>query len=155
MSLVDRLFPRSRANGTPPTPVAAAPQPAGTAGVGAVMPATAVTSPAAAPPSAAPGPDLQARRRELAQELADRQWDLGGMTYEMAVRDHFRLDVLVMHASRLQQIDAELAEIERQIRLGDAAAAGECAACGAAHSRGAVYCWSCGAQLIPVETAGT
>ena len=46
------------------------------------------------------------------------------MTYEMAIRDHFRLDVLVMHASRLQQIDAELAEIERQIRLGDAGAAG-------------------------------
>jgi hypothetical protein len=115
----------------------------------------AITTPAAEaePPSLTP--DLHARRRELAQELADRQWDLGGMTYEMAIRDHFRLDVRVMHASRLQQIDAELAEIERQIRLGDAAAAGECAACGAAHSRGAVYCWSCGAQLIPVETAGT
>lgn len=114
-----------------------------------------VTTPATDARAPSPATDLHARRRELAQELADRQWDLGGMTYEMAIRDHFRLDVLVMHASRLQQIDAELAEIERQIRLGDAAAAGECAACGAAHSRGAVYCWSCGAQLIPVETAGT
>jgi predicted RNA-binding Zn-ribbon protein involved in translation (DUF1610 family) len=135
MTFVDRLFPRSRAavNGTPP----------------AVRPA-----PAPDPPPA-PQADIHARRRALAQELADRQWDLGGMTYEMAIRDHFRLDVLVMHASRLQQIDAELAEIERQIRLGDAGAAGECPACGAAHSRGAVYCWSCGAQLIPVETAGT
>ena len=150
MSLVDRLFPRSRANGTPPTSVAPAPQPAAAAGVADVMPPATPTLPAAATET-----DLHARRRDLAQELADRQWDLGGMTYEMAVRDHFRLDVLVMHASRLQQIDAELAEIERQIRLGDAAAAGECAACGAAHSRGAVYCWSCGAQLIPVETAGT
>jgi hypothetical protein len=150
MSLVDRLFPRSRANGTPPTTVAPPPQPAAGAGVGDVMPPAATT-----PAAPATETDLHARRHALAQELADRQWDLGGMTYEMAVRDHFRLDVLVMHASRLQQIDAELAEIERQIRLGDAAAAGECAACGATHSRGAVYCWSCGTQLIPVETAGT
>lgn len=136
MTFVDRLFPRSRATADGPAPPAAP----------AVVPAE---------PPAVPDEDLHTRRRALAQELADRQWDLGGMTYEMAVRDHFRLDVLVMHASRLQQIDADLAEIERQIRLGDAGAAGECPACGAAHSRGAVYCWSCGAQLIPVETAGT
>ena len=136
MTFVDRLFPRSRATLDGPIP--------------------ASTPPVVQPePPAVPDDDLQTRRRALAQELADRQWDLGGMTYEMAVRDHFRLDVLVMHASRLQQIDAELAEIERRIRLGDAGAAGECPACGAAHSRGAVYCWSCGAQLIPVETAGT
>ena len=76
------------------------------------------------------------------------------MTYEMAIRDHFRLDVLVMHAARLQQVDAQLAEIERQLRLGDAAAAGDCGACGAPHSRGAVYCWSCGSQLF-VEDTGT
>ena len=108
-----------------------------------------------APPADPAQDELRTRRHALAQELADRQWDLGGMTYEMAIRDHFRLDVLVMHAARIQEIDAELAEIERLLRLGDAAAADDCGACGAPHSRGAVYCWQCGTQLIPVQEAGT
>ena len=38
--------------------------------------------------------DLQQRRDGLASELAELQWDLGGIAYEMAIRDHFRLDVL-------------------------------------------------------------
>ena len=137
MSIVDRMFPRARANGTGPGPV--------------------MSEPAQQPPAPhqSPAADLLTRRQELARELADRQWDLGGMTYEMAIRDHFRLDVLQMHAARLQQVDAQLAEIERQIRLGDAAAAGECGTCGAPFSRGAVYCYSCGSQLIPVESVGT
>jgi len=138
MSIVDRMFPRARANGTAPDTVRTS-EPA--------------PQPQAAQPSSAE--DLLTRRQELARELADRQWDLGGMTYEMAIRDHFRLDVLQMHAARLQQVDAQLAEIERQIRLGDAAAAGECGTCGAPFSRGAVYCYSCGSQLIPVESVGT
>ena len=137
MSIVDRMFPRSRANGTGPDPVMSEPAP-----------------PPPAPPQS-PAEDLLTRRQALARELADRQWDLGGMTYEMAIRDHFRLDVLQMHAARLQQVDAQLAEIERQIRLCDAAAAGECGTCGAPFSRGAVYCYSCGSQLIPVESVGT
>jgi hypothetical protein len=144
MSFVDRLFPRQRRNGTAPVV-----QPAAPGAVASVMPA-------AAPAPAVPvQDDLHARRHALAQELADRQWDLGGIAYEMAIRDHFRLDVLQLHAARLQEIDAELAEIERLLRLDEAAAAGECGACGAPHSRGAVYCWSCGAQLIPVQDAGT
>ena len=31
----------------------------------------------------------------------------------MAIRDHFRLDVLVRRAAALQERDAELAEVER------------------------------------------
>jgi hypothetical protein len=31
----------------------------------------------------------------------------------MAIRDHFRLDVLVRRAAKLQERDAELAEVER------------------------------------------
>ena len=137
MNIVDRMFPRSRVNGTVPGP------------------APTEQAPPPPVPEHSSAEDLQARRQELARELADRQWDLGGMTYEMAIRDHFRLDVLQMHAARLQQVDAQLAEIERQIRLGDAAAAGECGTCGAPFSRGAVYCYSCGSQLIPVESVGT
>lgn len=142
MSVVDRLFPRASGEGAAGAPA----QPA---------PATPVAAPMTAPPADPAQDELRTRRHALAQELADRQWDLGGMTYEMAIRDHFRLDVLVMHAARIQEIDAELAEIERLLRLGDAAAADDCGACGAPHSRGAVYCWQCGTQLIPVQEAGT
>jgi hypothetical protein len=93
--------------------------------------------------------DLAERRRRLAAELAELQWDLGGLTYEMAIRDHFRLDVLVRRAARLQEVDAELAEVERQLKLSDAGAGGECPSCGALHARGAVFCWQCGSQLMP------
>jgi hypothetical protein len=96
--------------------------------------------------------ELARRRDELAERFAELQWDLGGLTYEMARRDHFRLDVLVRHAAALQAIDAELAEAERVLRLDDAAAAGACPGCGAMHARGAVYCWQCGAPLLPKAT---
>lgn len=142
MTIVDRLFPRSGRDAATPAPQ---PPPASDVAANVID----------APPADGAQDELRARRHALAQELADRQWDLGGLTYEMAIRDHFRLDVLVMHAARLQEIDAELAEIERLLRLDEAAAAGDCGACGAPHSRGAVYCWSCGSQLIPVQEAGT
>ena len=92
--------------------------------------------------------DLMRRRDELADELAELQWDLGGLTYEMAVRDHFRNDVLMKVAARLQRVDAELGEVERLLRLERGGAAGECPACGALHGRGAVYCWQCGSELM-------
>ncbi|HEV2998185.1 MAG TPA: hypothetical protein VGX16_03700, partial [Solirubrobacteraceae bacterium] len=63
---------------------------------------------------------LRRRREELAAEVAKLHWDLGGLTYEMAIRDHFRLDVLVRRAAALQERDAELAELERL--LGEAEA---------------------------------
>ena len=107
------------------------------------------------PIPAAPQPqgsdELKERRQRLAQELAERQWDLGGMTYEMAIRDHFRLDVIIAHAAKLQEIDAELAEIERLLTLEEQGATGYCPSCGSPHSRGAVYCWSCGRRRFRVE----
>jgi hypothetical protein len=57
--------------------------------------------------------ELRRRRDELAREVTELHWDLGGLTYEMAIRDHFRLDVLVRRAAKLQDRDAELAEVER------------------------------------------
>lgn len=92
--------------------------------------------------------DLAMRRDRLASELAQLQWDLGGLTYEMAVRDHFRLDVLIRQAGRLQEIDAELAETERLLRLKDAGAAGTCPSCASMYARGATFCWKCGTQLL-------
>jgi hypothetical protein len=92
--------------------------------------------------------ELLAKRDRLAEELAELQWDLGGLTYEMAIRDHFRLDVLVRAAAELQRVDAELGEVERLLRMERNGAAGECPGCGALHGRGAVYCWQCGAAIM-------
>jgi hypothetical protein len=101
------------------------------------------------------GSDLEMRRDRLARELAELQWDLGGLAYEMASRDHFRLDVLAKHAAKLQQVDAELAEVERILKLDQAGAAGACGSCGALYSRGSVFCWQCGKDLMERGTVGT
>jgi len=107
-------------------------------------------------PGIAPS-ELRDRRDRLAAQFAEVQWDLGGLTYEMAARDSFRLDVLVRKAARLQELDAELGDVERLLRLEDAGAAGACTSCGSLHARGAVFCWQCGADLMerrPVQAEG-
>ena len=92
--------------------------------------------------------ELRRRRHELAERVAELTWDLGGLTYEMAIRDHYRLDVLARRAAELQQADAELAEIQRMLADADAGIDGQCRACGAVRSRGASFCWHCGAGLL-------
>lgn len=111
----------------------------------------------APPPPPQPGPpgsaaaldgtELARRRSELAERFAELQWDLGGITYEMASRDHYRLDVLTARAAELQSVEAELAEAERMLRLEDAGAAGACPSCGSLYARGAEFCWHCGTKL--------
>ena len=59
------------------------------------------------------------------------QADLGGAFYEMAIRDHVRLDVLTRKAAELQRVDAELLAVERVLELERADAAGLCPGCGA------------------------
>ena len=80
--------------------------------------------------------ELHRRLNELAEKVATLHWDLGGLTYEMAIRDHFRLDVLVRKAAELQEADAELGEVERLVADVDQGVGGQCRACGAPHSRG-------------------
>jgi hypothetical protein len=92
--------------------------------------------------------ELRRRRDVLAQQVTELHWDFGGLAYEMAIRDHFRLDVLMRRAAVLQERDAELAEIERLLRLEESGSAGTCPHCSAPHSRGALYCWQCGATLM-------
>ena len=121
-------------------------------------PAGAPTAPARSTPPAAgspaPSPDvdgrteLRRRRDALAEQVTELHWDLGGLAYEMAIRDHFRLDVLVRRAALLQERDAELAEVERLLAMEDTATIGDCSQCGAPHSRGAVFCWQCGVALM-------
>jgi len=92
--------------------------------------------------------ELRRRRYELAQQVAALTWDLGGLTYEMAVRDHYRLDVLARRAAELQEADAQLGEVQRLLANAQDGVHGQCRSCGAVHSRGAAYCWHCGAQLL-------
>jgi hypothetical protein len=92
--------------------------------------------------------DLARRRDELTARLAELQWDLGGLVYEMATRNHIRVDVLVRRAAALQEVDGELGEVERILRIEETGAAGQCASCNAPHSSGAAYCWQCGQPLL-------
>jgi hypothetical protein len=92
--------------------------------------------------------ELRRRRLELAQRVAALTWDLGGLAYEMAIRDHYRLDVLARKASELQEADAQLGEMQRLLATAEAGVHGQCRACGAVHSRGAAFCWHCGAPLL-------
>jgi hypothetical protein len=125
-------------SGTPPPPI---PAPAGAGG--------APSGPGA---PGAGGQDerseLRRRRDTLAEQVTELHWDLGGLAYEMAIRDHFRLDVLVRRAAVLQERDAELAEVERLLRMEEGGVAGSCPNCAAPHSRGALYCWQCGSTLM-------
>lgn len=98
--------------------------------------------------------DLSRRREDLAERVAQSQFDLGGLAYEMAIRDHFRLDVLVRRAAALQALDAELGEVERLVAMQESATAGACSGCGALHGRAAVFCWQCGAGLV-ARTSGS
>jgi hypothetical protein len=95
-----------------------------------------------------PVAELRRRRHELAERVAALTWDLGGLTYEMAVRDHYRLDVLARRAAELQEADAQLGEVQRLLGAAEAGIHGQCRSCGAVHSRGAAFCWHCGAALL-------
>jgi hypothetical protein len=92
--------------------------------------------------------DLQRRREQLVARVAELQWDLGGLVYEMTVRNSINVDVLVQRAVPLQDADAELAEVERILRMEETGTAGVCGGCGAPHSSGATFCWQCGKPLL-------
>lgn len=92
--------------------------------------------------------DLQRRREQLVARVAELQWDLGGLVYEMAIRDRMQMELLVRRAVVLQDADAELSEVERILRMEETGTAGSCAGCGAPHSTGATFCWQCGQPLL-------
>jgi ribosomal protein L40E len=98
--------------------------------------------------------DIRRRRDQLHARVAELQWDLGGLVYEMASRNRIRVDVLVKQAVELQNADAELSEIERILKTEQTGTAGICVSCNAPHSSGAVFCWQCGHQIVrQVETS--
>ena len=123
---------------------------------GGAPPITAA-SPARGPASASGHQlvDLKRRRDQLSARVAELQFDLGGLVYEMAIRDRIRADVLVSRAAVLQSADAELAEVERILRLEQTSTAGACGTCGAPHSSGAAYCWQCGQPILEQVASNT
>jgi len=129
-------------------PVAGSPAQAGGPNPAAAAPATRPADPLSPSSGEEPSVDLKRRRDELRTRFAELQCDLGGLVYEMAIRDHIRVDVLVRRAAILQDVDAELGEVERILHLEETGAAGACASCGAPHSSGAVYCWQCGQPIL-------
>jgi hypothetical protein len=138
MSLMPKLPGRRKgAKSAPPPPPAGAPVQA---------------APSSAPQAPAVGQevmvDLQRRRDQLIARVAELQWDLGGLAYEMAVRNQMKVELLVKRAVALQDADAELAEVERIVRTEETGTAGACSRCGAPHSSGATFCWQCGQSLL-------
>jgi hypothetical protein len=97
------------------------------------------------PPAA--DPELLAQRDRLVERFAHLQSELGGLFYEMAIRDHVRMEVLMPKAAELQRVDAELAQLERMIDSRDAGIGGQCPACGALYARGAAFCAQCAHPL--------
>src|ERR1700745_2766471 len=57
--------------------------------------------------------DLQRRRDQLNARVAELQWDLGGLVYEMAIRDRIRVDVLVKRGALLHEGASQVGDVER------------------------------------------
>ena len=115
-------------------------------------PVQAATPPAPAPPAPAAGPQgadgLAVRRELLAKRYRELQSDLGGLVYEMAIRDAFRLDVVVRRAAELQAVDAELTAVEQSLGLAPGTPPGvSCPSCGAPAAAASAFCGRCGASL--------
>jgi hypothetical protein len=92
--------------------------------------------------------DLERRREQLVAKVAELQWDLGGLVYEMIVRNSIDVEVIVKRGVPLQDADAELGEVERILRMEQTGTAGVCTSCGAPHSTGATFCWQCGKPIL-------
>ena len=105
------------------------------------------TAASPAPETVAAGAELLTQRERLTERFALMQSELGGLFYEMAIRDHVNLDVLVGKAAALQKVDAELAQVEHLLSQDGAAAGGQCPACATPYARGAAFCSQCAAPL--------
>jgi hypothetical protein len=98
-------------------------------------------------PASAIDLELVARRDRLIERFVLMQAELGGLYYEMAIRDHVRADVLAGKAAELQRVDIELAQVERFMRGEGEALGGPCPSCGAPHGHADAFCRQCGHPL--------
>jgi hypothetical protein len=108
--------------------------------------------PPAAPVRPEPKPEedaeLLAQRDRLLEKFTVMQADLGGAFYEMAIRDHVRMDVLTRKAAELQRVDADLLAVERMLELRRADAAGICPNCDSPYGPADRFCPQCGQSLV-------
>jgi hypothetical protein len=93
--------------------------------------------------------ELLAERNRLTERFALQQSELGGLFYEMAIRDHVQMDVLIAKAAELQRLDAELSQLEL-LHKGNGSIGGQCPSCGATFARGAAFCSQCATSLASV-----
>jgi len=107
--------------------------------------------PKATPEPAPENKELLAQRDRLLEKFTVMQADLGGAFYEMAIRDHVRLDILTRKAAELQRVDAELLAVERLLEIERADAAGLCSRCGSPYGAADRFCPQCGNALVPAE----
>jgi len=128
--------PKARSGQPPP----AAPAPASPRAQAAI----------AQPVAPQPPQDLGSRREQLARRYAELQADLGGLVYEMAIRDSFRLDLVTRRAAELQAVEAELSAVERQLGLAPPPVVTACPSCAAPVQPGARFCGSCGSTVNAV-----
>jgi hypothetical protein len=94
-----------------------------------------------------PDPELVAQRERLTERFALMQSELGGLFYEMAIRDHMQMEVLMKKAADLQRVDGELGAVERLLEGGAQAIGGRCPACAAVYAPGAAFCAQCANPL--------
>jgi hypothetical protein len=121
-----------------------------TARIRVPKPAVRLYAPKIKPPKASIDPEareLIAERDRLLEKFTVMQADLGGAFYEMAIRDHVKLDVLTRKAAELQRLDVELGELEETIEALGPQSTGACSQCGTEFDPGAKFCSNCGAEL--------
>ena len=105
-------------------------------------------APPTAPAPPAENKELLAQRDRLLEKFTVMQADLGGAFYEMAIRDHVRMDVLTRKAAELQRVDADLLAVERMLELRRADAAGICPNCDSPYGPADRFCPQCGQSLV-------
>jgi len=91
--------------------------------------------------------ELLAERDRLLERFTVMQADLGGAFYEMAIRDHIKLDVLTRKAAELQRLDIELGQLEEALHQLGSEATGECSNCGTPFEPRSHFCSHCGHEL--------
>ena len=116
-------------------------------------PTKAKPEPAKPPEEKVENAELLAQRDRLLEKFTIMQADLGGAFYEMAIRDHVRMDVLTRKAAELQRVDAELLSVERVLELERSDAAGMCPSCGSPYGHAVRFCAQCGQSLVPAGAA--
>ena len=105
--------------------------------------------PGAGTPASTPDPAVLAERERLTERFTVMQAELGGLFYEMAIRDHVRLEVLMPKAAALQRVDSELAQVDHLLAVGQNGIGGHCSACGAVYAQGAAFCSQCAQAVGP------